>query len=223
MASTGVKSGSGTPRSTRVAPGAGAGSGSPGTQVDEREIPTMSTGRVVAVRRGDGVVHGLPGDPGHALLGHQLGRDEHGVAVDRRHALEQPAEMLAAADLDRAALELCGVERAGVDQPRAERRVGRHARRGRSGRDRRRAVPRSRRASITSPVKRRSRTASSTTQPGRGNVPARPSRSAVESSRDGHAAPINDMRRAVGHARIALDAGRARPATPRSTTSRPDS
>ena len=46
------------------------------------------------------------GEPADALLGHQLGRDEHLLAVDRRHTLEQAAEVLGVADPHRAVLEL---------------------------------------------------------------------------------------------------------------------
>ena len=78
------------------------------------------------------------GQPADALLGHQLGRDQHGVAIDRRHPLEQPAEVLGVADAQRAVLELGGVEGAGVDQARHRATDRTNARRDRSGRGRRR-------------------------------------------------------------------------------------
>ncbi len=63
------------------------------------------------------------GEFAHDRFGPGLHHDHHGVAVDRRFAVEQPAEMLDVSDADHSPLELVGLDDAEVTQDTADRRI----------------------------------------------------------------------------------------------------
>ena len=86
--------------------------------------PAIEPRRVPAVERHAVTGHHLLGRSHQRLVGHHLDRGLHRRSVDRRVALEQPAEMLHSAHQHHTAVELRAGDHSGHQQSHAERPVG---------------------------------------------------------------------------------------------------